>query len=95
MPEIDLSLRPHTGPWAKYADGLQKGELRPDERQVAAMKLLQRLFVDLQRLYPPSRKGKPSNLAVLDSVAPSHSQSSSWCALSVSSHSKVEAHAVP
>ena len=79
VPDLDAALKPHTGPWAKYTDGLRKGELRPDERQVAAMKHLQRLYVDLEKMYPPTRKGRPSNLAVTDSVAPSQRVTSSWC----------------
>jgi hypothetical protein len=78
LPELEAKLKPDHGPWRRYIDGLRRGKLKVDERQVVTMKLLQKLYVDLETLHPHPRKSKPSNLTVLDNVA-TDGKKGSWC----------------
>jgi hypothetical protein len=66
---------PSRGPWAAYQKGIQHGRIRPDERQLKPMKILQELYVQLEKLYPA--RAKPSNLTILESVE--RKDTRSWC----------------
>ena len=70
---------PAHGPWARYQAGLQAEQLRHDVRQEVAMKLLQRLYVELQALHPHPRKRSGSNLTMFENVAPTETPKRSWC----------------
>lgn len=65
------------GPQADFQAQLDDGTLRSDPRQVAAIGLLQDVYIQLEKLYP--RKKKPSNLTMLNNVSTKQSRAA-WCA---------------
>jgi hypothetical protein len=65
------------GPQQLYHELLDSGSMRTDARQVAAMQLLQDVYVQLVKLYPKRRK--PSNLTMVDNISTS-SNRTAWCA---------------
>lgn len=64
------------GPQPHFQAQLDAGTLRSDPRQVAAIGLLQDVYIQLQKLYP--RIKKPSNLTMVSNVS-TKSNHDAWC----------------